>query len=114
MPAPTRSLARRSRGALGALTRPRESTSGPATRPFGAWRRSPCRTYRPEILGDISAFAGFFRILAGYRDPVFVASTDGVGSTLRVAFLAGRHDTVGIDLVAMSVNDLPLTGLLLE
>lgn len=67
-------------------------------------------TYRPEVLGDIGAFAGFFRVPAGYREPVFVASTDGVGSKLRVAFLTGRHDTVGIDLVAMSVNDLLVHG----
>ena len=67
-------------------------------------------TYRPEVLGDIGAFAGFFRVPAGLRDPVFVASTDGVGSKLKVAFLAGRHDTVGIDLVAMSVNDLLVHG----
>ena len=68
------------------------------------------RTYRPEVLGDVGAFAGFFRVPSGYRDPVFVAATDGVGSKLRVAFLAGRHDTVGIDLVAMSVNDLLVHG----
>src|SRR5581483_3419010 len=67
-------------------------------------------TYRPEVLGDIGAFAGFFRLPRGYRDPVLVASTDGVGSKLRVAFLADRHDTVGIDLVAMSVNDLLVHG----
>jgi phosphoribosylformylglycinamidine cyclo-ligase len=67
-------------------------------------------TYRPEILGDIGAFAGFFRVPSGYRDPVLLAATDGVGSKLRVAFLAGRHDTVGIDLVAMSVNDLVVHG----
>ena len=68
------------------------------------------RTYRPEVLGDIGAFAGFFRVPSGYRDPVLLAATDGVGSKLRVAFLVGRHDTVGIDLVAMSVNDLLAHG----
>jgi phosphoribosylformylglycinamidine cyclo-ligase len=62
------------------------------------------------VLGDIGAFAGFFRVPAGYREPVLVAATDGVGSKLRVAFLTGRHDTVGIDLVAMSVNDLLVHG----
>jgi len=67
-------------------------------------------TYRPEVLGDIGAFAGFFRVPRRYRDPVFVAGTDGVGTKLKVAFLAGRHDTVGIDLVAMSVNDLLVHG----
>jgi phosphoribosylformylglycinamidine cyclo-ligase len=68
------------------------------------------RTYRPEVLGDIGAFAGFFRIPRGYRQPVLLASTDGVGSKLRVAFLARRHDTVGIDLVANGVNDLLAHG----
>ena len=67
-------------------------------------------TYRPEVLGDIGAFAGFFRVPRRYHDPVLVASTDGVGSKLRVAFQTGRHDTVGIDLVAMSVNDLLVHG----
>ena len=67
-------------------------------------------TYRPEVLGDIGAFAGFFRIPRGYREPVLLAATDGVGSKLKVAFLCGRHDTVGIDLVAMSVNDLLVHG----
>lgn len=67
-------------------------------------------TYRPEVLGDIGAFAAFFRVPSGNREPVFVAATDGVGSKLRVAFLTGRHDTVGIDLVAVSVNDLLVHG----
>ncbi len=67
-------------------------------------------TFRPEVLGEIGAFAGFVKVPAGYRDPVLVASTDGVGSKLRVAFLADRHDTVGIDLVAMGVNDVLVHG----
>src|SRR5918992_1107750 len=58
-------------------------------------------THRPEVLGGIGAFAGFVRLPAGYREPVLVSSTDGVGSKLKVAFMANRHDTVGIDLVAM-------------
>jgi phosphoribosylformylglycinamidine cyclo-ligase len=78
-----------------------------AVRRLAPWARA---TYRREVLGDIGAFAGFFRIPRRYRDPVLVAATDGVGSKLRVAFLAGRHDTVGIDLVAMSVNDLLVHG----
>jgi phosphoribosylformylglycinamidine cyclo-ligase len=78
-----------------------------AVRRLAPWARA---TYRPEVLGDIGAFAGFFRAPRRYRDPVFAASTDGVGSKLRVAFLAGRHDTVGIDLVAMGVNDLLVHG----
>jgi phosphoribosylformylglycinamidine cyclo-ligase len=78
-----------------------------AVRRLTPWARA---TYRPEVLGDIGAFAGFFRAPRRYRQPVFVASTDGVGSKLRVAFLAGRHDTIGIDLVAMGVNDLLVHG----
>jgi phosphoribosylformylglycinamidine cyclo-ligase len=78
-----------------------------AVRRLVPWARG---TYRPEVLGDIGAFAGLFRVPRGYRDPVFAATTDGVGSKLKVAFLAGRHDTVGIDLVAMSVNDLLAHG----
>jgi phosphoribosylformylglycinamidine cyclo-ligase len=67
-------------------------------------------TFRPEVLGGIGAFAGFVQVPAGYRQPVLVSSTDGVGTKLKVAFLADRHDTVGIDLVAMSVNDLLVHG----
>jgi phosphoribosylformylglycinamidine cyclo-ligase len=78
-----------------------------AVRRLAPWARA---TYRPEVLGDIGAFAGFFRAPRRYRRPVFLASTDGVGSKLRVAFLAGRHDTIGIDLVAMGVNDLLVHG----
>jgi phosphoribosylformylglycinamidine cyclo-ligase len=68
------------------------------------------RTFRPEVLGGIGSFAGFVRVPAGYREPVLVSSTDGVGSKLKVAFLTDRHDTVGIDLVAMGVNDLLVHG----
>ncbi len=67
-------------------------------------------TFRPEVLGGIGAFAGFVRVPPGLREPVLVASTDGVGTKLKVAFLAGRHDTVGIDLVAMGANDLLVHG----
>ena len=67
-------------------------------------------THRPEVLGGIGAFAGFVRVPSGYREPVLVSSTDGVGSKLKVAFMANRHDTVGIDLVAMGVNDLLVHG----
>ncbi len=78
-----------------------------AVRRLAPWARA---TYRPEVLGDIGGFGGFFRIPARYRRPILVAGTDGVGSKLRVAFLAGRHDTVGVDLVAMSVNDVLVHG----
>jgi phosphoribosylformylglycinamidine cyclo-ligase len=67
-------------------------------------------TSRPEVLGSIGAFASFVRVPAGYREPVLVSSTDGVGSKLKVAFRADRHDTVGIDLVAMNVNDILVHG----
>lgn len=67
-------------------------------------------TFRAEVLGEIGAFAGFVKVPAGYREPVLVSSTDGVGSKLKVAFLADRHDTVGIDLVSMGVNDVLVHG----
>jgi phosphoribosylformylglycinamidine cyclo-ligase len=67
-------------------------------------------TSRPEVLGGVGAFAAFCRVPGGYADPVLVSSTDGVGTKLRVAFEAGRHDTVGIDLVAMGVNDVLVHG----
>jgi phosphoribosylformylglycinamidine cyclo-ligase len=67
-------------------------------------------TARPEVLGGIGAFAALVRVPAGYEEPVLVSSTDGVGSKLKVAFLADRHDTVGIDLVAMGVNDVIVHG----
>jgi phosphoribosylformylglycinamidine cyclo-ligase len=67
-------------------------------------------THRPEVLGGLGAFAAFCRVPDGYRDPVLVSSTDGVGTKLRIAIMADRHDTVGLDLVAMGVNDLLVHG----
>jgi phosphoribosylformylglycinamidine cyclo-ligase len=67
-------------------------------------------TNRAEVLGGVGGFASFVRVPAGYREPVLVSSTDGVGTKLKVALLAGRHDTVGIDLVAMGVNDILVHG----
>jgi phosphoribosylformylglycinamidine cyclo-ligase len=67
-------------------------------------------THRPEVLGAIGGFAAFCQIPAGYTEPVLVSSSDGVGTKLKVAILADRHDTVGIDLVAMGVNDLVVHG----
>jgi phosphoribosylformylglycinamidine cyclo-ligase len=68
------------------------------------------RTARPEVLAGIGGFGGLFQLPKGYFEPVMVVGTDGVGTKLKLAFLAGKHDTVGIDLVAMSVNDVVVCG----
>lgn len=66
---------------------------------------------RPEVLGGIGGFGGLFRPnLRGMKDPVLVSSTDGVGTKLMIADIQGQYDTVGIDLVAMSVDDVIVTG----
>jgi phosphoribosylformylglycinamidine cyclo-ligase len=67
------------------------------------------RTYRPEVLGDVGGFGGMFA-LGRYQNPVLVSATDGVGTKLKVAFALGRHDTIGIDCVAMCVNDIVVQG----
>src|ERR1700678_3838236 len=68
------------------------------------------RTHRPGLLAGIGGFGGLFAIPPGFREPVLVSGTDGVGTKLKVAFALGRHRSVGIDLVAMSVNDVCVTG----
>ncbi len=68
------------------------------------------RTMRPEVLGGIGGFGALVEISRKYREPVLVSGTDGVGTKLRLAFELNRHDTVGIDLVAMSVNDILVQG----
>ncbi len=69
------------------------------------------RTARPEVLAGIGGFGGLVRVpLERYREPVLVSGTDGVGTKLKVAFATGVHDTVGIDLVAMCVNDVIVSG----
>ncbi len=68
------------------------------------------RTLRPEVLAGIGGFGALCRIPRRYRQPVLVAGTDGVGTKLKLAFSLRRHDTVGIDLVAMSANDVLVQG----
>jgi phosphoribosylformylglycinamidine cyclo-ligase len=68
------------------------------------------RTMRPEVLGGLGGFGALCEIPKKYRHPVLVSGTDGVGTKLKLAFHLGRHDTVGIDLVAMSVNDVLVQG----
>jgi len=68
------------------------------------------KTRIAEVLADVGGFAGMCRVPSGLEDPVLVSGTDGVGTKLKVAFATGVHDTIGIDLVAMSVNDVVTTG----
>jgi phosphoribosylformylglycinamidine cyclo-ligase len=68
-------------------------------------------THNSSVLGDLGGFSGLVSLGAGrFEQPVLVSSTDGVGTKLRIAFLMDKHDTVGIDLVAMCVNDIVVTG----
>ncbi|SFJ45518.1 phosphoribosylformylglycinamidine cyclo-ligase [Thermoflavimicrobium dichotomicum] len=67
------------------------------------------RTYRSEVMGELGGFGGLFA-LKNYRQPILVSATDGVGTKLKVAFALNRHDTIGIDCVAMCVNDIVVQG----
>jgi phosphoribosylformylglycinamidine cyclo-ligase len=68
------------------------------------------RTMRPEVLTNLGGFAGLCGLPKGYKNPLLVACTDGVGTKLKLAFMMNKHDTVGVDLVAMNANDLVVCG----
>ncbi len=67
-------------------------------------------TFRPEVIGGLGGFSGCFQLPGGFQEPVLVSGTDGVGTKLSVAQVLNSHDTVGIDLVAMCVNDVLTSG----
>ncbi|PSF14938.1 phosphoribosylformylglycinamidine cyclo-ligase [Marinobacter shengliensis] len=73
-------------------------------------KNTAARTRRPEVLGGLGGFGAMVSIPAGYREPVLVSGTDGVGTKLRLAMQLEKHDSIGIDLVAMCVNDLIVGG----
>jgi phosphoribosylformylglycinamidine cyclo-ligase len=68
------------------------------------------KTMRPEVLGGIGGFGALFEVSKKYKNPVMVSGTDGVGTKLKLAFRLKKHDTIGVDLVAMSVNDILVSG----
>src|SRR5512137_2373489 len=68
------------------------------------------KTFNPHVLNGIGGFGALTEVPKEYKNPVLVSSTDGVGTKLKIAFAADKHDTVGIDLVGMSVNDILTLG----
>ena len=95
----------------GLPTRRPGSTSRPANGPSRRCARSREKAGRPEVLGGIGGFAGLFALKLGrYTEPVLAASTDGVGTKIAVAQAMDKHDTIGLDLVAMVVDDLVVCG----
>jgi len=73
-------------------------------------KKMVAETTRPEVLGDLGGFNGLFQLPKGYQEPILVSGTDGVGTKLKLAQVMNRHHTVGIDLVAMCVNDVLTCG----
>ena len=67
-------------------------------------------TFTPGVLSEIGSFGGLFSLGSAWRDPVLVSSADGVGTKLKIAFMTGRHDTIGVDLVNHCVNDILVQG----
>ncbi len=68
------------------------------------------RTFRPEVMGGLGGFGGLFDLSGRYKEPVLVSGTDGVGTKLKLAQILNRHDTIGVDLVGMCVNDVLVQG----
>src|SRR5467141_2065022 len=80
-----------------------------ANRAVASIRKMARATFTPGVMTDIGSFGGAFR-LQGFRDPVLISSADGVGTKLKLAFLTGRHSTIGEDLVNHCVNDIAVQG----
>ena len=84
--------------------------SRPANGPSSSCATTSRRPRRPEVVGGLGGFGGAFGIPAGYREPLLIASSDGVGTKTAIAALVGRFDTIGIDLVAMCADDVVCAG----
>ncbi len=101
-------------GAKGVADRDRYRAAGvdvaAGERAVGLMRDHVASTHRPEVIGGLGGFGGAIGIPAGYREPLLVASTDGVGTKTAIAAMLGRFDTIGIDLVAMCADDVVCSG----